>query len=49
MEILFVVLFGYLRRLQLERLQKVSGAAASKTKEIIAFDQAKQAIPVLIK
>ena len=49
MEILFVVLFGYLRRMKSERLQKAAGAAAFQVKEVIAFDQVKQAIPVLIK
>lgn len=49
MEILFIVLFAYLRRMKSERLQKTAGAAASKAKEILPLDQAKQAMPALIK
>ena len=49
MEILFIIFFGYLRRMKSERLQKAAGVAASMAKEVIALDQAKQALPVLTK
>ncbi len=47
MEILFLVLFAYLRRIKSERL-KAAEAAASKAKGVLT-DQATQAISVLIK
>ena len=49
MEILFIILFAYLRRMQSERLKKAAEAAASKAKAVLPFDQAKQAMPALIK
>lgn len=49
MEILFIVLFAYLRRMRSQRLQKAAEAAASKAKEILPLDHAKQAMPALIK
>ena len=49
MEILFIVLFAYLRRMKSQRLQKAAEAAALKAKEILPLDHAKQAIPALIK
>ena len=48
MEILFTLLFAYLRRLKLERLQKAAEAAKFRTKGILPFDQAKQAIPAVV-
>lgn len=49
MEILFIVLFAYLRRIKLERLQKAAEAAASKAKETLPLDQAKHATSALLK
>lgn len=49
MEILFTVIFAYLRRMKLEGLERAADAAASKAKEIIPLDQAKQAMPALTK
>jgi hypothetical protein len=49
MEILFVVLFAYLRKTRSESLQRAAKAAASKGKEVLAVDQIKQALPNLIK
>lgn len=49
MEILFIVLFAYLCRLRSQRLLKAAEAAASKAKELLPLDQAKQALPALIK
>lgn len=49
MEILFVVLFAYMRRIRSEKLQKAAGAAASKAKEVLPIEKAKQAMPALMK
>ncbi|MCJ1272473.1 ADP/ATP carrier protein [Puttea exsequens] len=49
MEVLFVVLFAYVRRIRSEKLQKVAAAAASKAKEVLPIDQARQAMPVLVR
>lgn len=49
MEILFIVLFAYLRRMKSERLQKATKAVSSEAKETLPLDLAKQAIPVLTK
>ena len=47
MELLFVVLFAYLRRVRSEKLQKVAEAAATQAKQAAAH--AKQTMPVLNK
>ena len=49
MEILFIVLFAYLGRMRSERLQRAAEAAASKARETLPLDQAKKAVPALIK
>lgn len=49
MEILFIILFAYLRRMKSERLKMAAEAAASKAKEVLPLDQAKKAMPVFIK
>lgn len=49
MEILFIVLFAYLRKVKSEKLQRAAKATAVKSKEVLLFDQAKQAMPVLVK
>ncbi|KAL9131135.1 MAG: hypothetical protein Q9175_006843 [Cornicularia normoerica] len=49
LQILFIVLFAYLRRWKSERLQRAAEATASKAKEVLPFDQAKQAVSALIK
>lgn len=49
MEILFIVLFAYLRKIRSEKLQKAAGAAVSKAKEALPVDQVKQALPTLVK
>ena len=49
MEILFIVLFTYMRRIKAEKLQKLGEAAASKAKEVLPVDQAKQAMPALVR
>ena len=49
MEILFVVLFAYMRRIKSEKLRKAAEAAASKAKEVLPMEQAKQAMPTFIK
>lgn len=49
MEILFIVLFAYLRKMRTESLQKAAEAAAYKAKEVLAVDQLKQALPALAK
>ena len=49
MEILFVVLFAYMRRIRSEKLQKAAEAAASKAKEVLPIEKAKQAVPALMK
>lgn len=47
MELLFVVLFTYLRRMKSKKLQKVAEAAAAQAKQ--ATEQARQTMPVLTK
>ena len=49
MEILFIVLFAYMRRIKAEKLQKIAEAAASKAKEVLPVDQAKKAMPALVR
>ena len=49
MEILFVVLFAYMRRIRDEKLRKAAEAAASKAKEVLPVEIAKQAMPALMK
>lgn len=49
MEILFIVLFAYMRRIKAEKLQKIAEAAALKAKEVLPVAQAKQAMPALVK
>lgn len=49
MEILFIVLFAYIRKMKSKRLQKVAETATSKAKSFVAISQAKQAMPALIR
>ncbi len=49
MEILFIVLFAYMRKVKSEKLQRVAEAAALKAKKVLPVDQAKQAMPALVK
>lgn len=49
MEILFVVLFAYLRKVGSEKLQKAAEAVASRANEVLPVDQAKQVLPILSK
>ena len=49
MEILFILLFAYLRRMKSERLQKAAQAAKFRANETLHLDQAKQVLPVIIK
>ena len=49
MEVLFVVLFAYLRKVRSEKLQKAASFAASKASEVLPIEQAKQALPTLAK
>ena len=49
MEILFIVLFAYMRKIKAEKLQKVAEAAALRAKEVLPVDQVKQAMPALVK
>ena len=48
MEVLFIVLFAYIRRLKSEKLQQAAEAAAAKAKEVLPME-AKQALPMLTK
>lgn len=47
MELLFVILFAYLRKMKSEKLQKVAEAAAAQAKQVTV--QAKQTVPMLTK
>ena len=47
MEILFIVLFAYVRRVRSEKIQKFAEAAASQAKQAAA--QAKQSMPAIAK
>ena len=47
MEILFVLLFAYLRRLRAKKLKKAADALASKASEVGA--SAKQSMPTIAK
>ena len=49
MEILFIVLFAYMRKIKAEKLQKIAETAALKAKEVLPVDRAKQAMPALVK
>ena len=49
MELLFVVLFAYLRKLKSERLSRAAEVAASKAKGALPIDQATQMLPTLSK
>lgn len=49
MEVLFVVLFAYLRKMRSEKLQKAAEAAASKAQATLPLDQVKQALPAMMK
>ena len=49
MEILFIVLFAYMRRIKAEKLQKIADAAAPKAKEVLPVDHVKQAMPALVR
>lgn len=49
MEILFIVLFAYLRKIRSEKLQQAAEAATSKARDVLPVDQVKQALPTLLK
>jgi len=49
MEILFIVLFAYMRKIRSEKLQRGAEAVASRAKEVLAVDSIKQALPTLVK
>ena len=53
MEILFVILFAYLRKIRSDKLQKAAEAAThkarDKAREARLVDQAKHALPTLMK
>ena len=49
MEIMFILLFSYLRRMKSERLKKVAEAAKFRANESLHLYQAKQAIPMFTK
>ena len=47
MEILFIVLFAYLRRIKPEQLQKAADVATSKAKKILSLEKSDQAVSTL--
>ena len=47
MEVLFIILFAYLRRLRSEKLAKAAAIAAEKANA--AMDKAKHAAPIVTK
>lgn len=49
MEILFIILFAYLRKIRSEKLRRTGETAAIKAKEVLAVDRLKQALPTLVK
>lgn len=53
MEILFIILFAYLRRVKAEKLQKIADAASSKAKEVLPVEavaeKAKQVASAMVK
>ncbi|KAL6715718.1 ADP/ATP carrier protein [Lecanora helva] len=49
MEILFILIFTYLRRLKSEKLQKAAKLAASKATEVLPTDQTRRVLPYLPK
>lgn len=53
MEILFIVLFAYIRRIRAEKLQKIADAASSKAKQILPVEtvskKAKQITSTILK
>lgn len=53
MEILFIVLFAYIRRIKAEKLQKIADAASSKAKEVLPVEavaeKAKQVTSAMVK
>ena len=53
MEILFIVLFAYMRRVRAEKLQKFADAASSKAREVLpveaVIDTAKQVTTAMVK
>ena len=53
MEILFIVLFTYIRKIRSEKLQKAAEVAASKAKEVLPVDavaeKAKQVTSAMMK
>ncbi len=49
MEILFVILFAYLRKIRSEKLQRAADTATSKAKELLPVDKAKEVLPTLLK
>ena len=49
MEVLFIVLFAYLRKVRSQQLQKAANLAASKASDVLPIEQVKQAFPTLVK
>lgn len=53
MEILFIVLFSYLKRIRNEKLKMAAQIAASKANDVLpietAVEQAKQSMPAVLK
>ncbi|KAL9640137.1 MAG: hypothetical protein Q9164_000460 [Protoblastenia rupestris] len=53
MELLFILLFGYMRRLRDQKLRQAAEAAAIKAKEVLpletAIERAKQSMPAIMK
>lgn len=44
MEVLFIVLFAYLRRIKAEKLQKMADAASLKAKEVLPVEAASEKV-----
>lgn len=51
MELMFLILFRYVRKVRAEKLQKYADMAADRAKKVAdaAASKAKQAAPVLVK
>jgi hypothetical protein len=49
MELLFVVLFAYLRKLKSEKLTRAAEGVASKAKETLPIEKATKMLPILSK
>lgn len=53
MEILFIVLFAYIRKIRAQKLQNVADAASSRAKEVLpvkaVIDKAKEVTSAMVK